>query len=287
MIAALLALTACRADAPTDDVKLPAPALQEVPRETRPGLSFGFVPQQSAAALARAWSPVLEYVAGECGCQLSFETAIDIPAFERRLAGGEYDLAYMNPYHYTVFHEVSGYEAFAKQAGKRIQGIIVVAKDAPYESVEDLAGLPVAFPAPAAFAATVLPLASFERLGFEVSPVYVSSHDSVYLSVARGLYPAGGGIERTFSTISQDVQDQLRVLWRTAEYTPHAFAAKREVPVELVASIQRSLTTMAESPEGLEALQQLGMEGIVRATDADWDDVRALDIRLLDGLENP
>ncbi|MDH3254398.1 MAG: phosphate/phosphite/phosphonate ABC transporter substrate-binding protein [Acidobacteriota bacterium] len=257
------------------------------PQDEVPQLSFGVVPQQAAAELARGWTPLLEYVGLKCACRLRFETAPDIPTFEARLAAGEYDLAYMNPYHYTVFHRAPGYEAFAKQAGKKIQGIIVVAKDAPYSSVEELAGMTVAFPAPAAFAATVLPKASFRKMGFEVTSTYVSSHDSVYLSVARGLFPAGGGIMRTFNTAPQDVRDLLRILWRTAEYTPHAFAAKPTVAADLLAEIQKSLTSMAESPEGAEILAALGIQALEAAEDSDWDDVRALDINLLQSLEGP
>jgi phosphonate transport system substrate-binding protein len=275
---AIVALSAmgCGKPVPPEPKEAPVEAEEAVPE-----LSFGVVPQQSAAVLARVWSPLLEYVGRECGCRLSFETAPSIPEFEERLAAGAYDVAYMNPYHYTVFHEASGYEAFAKQADKKIQGIVVIAKDAPFQSVVELRGQAVAFPAPAAFAATVLPLASFRQMGFEVSPTYVSSHDSVYLSVAQGLLPAGGGIVRTFNTAAADVRDKLRVLWRTAEYTPHAFAAKPTVGADLVGAIQASLTAMAENPEGAEILAGLGMGGLEKAVDADWNDVRALDIRLL------
>ncbi len=130
-----------------------------------PSLSFGIVPQQSAATLARLWSPVLKYLTRATGDPLQLETAPDIPVFEQRLAAGEYDLAYMNPYHYTVFHRVPGYQAFAKEKDRRIQGILVVLKDSHYQRPEDLDGQTLVFPAPAAFAASVLPRAALRALG--------------------------------------------------------------------------------------------------------------------------
>ena len=103
-------------------------------------LSFGIVPQQNATKLARLWTPICKYLSKQTGYRFVFKTAKDIPTFEKRLATGEYDIAYMNPYHYTVFSIDPGYRAIAKETNKRIQGIIVVKKDSPYQSIVELAG---------------------------------------------------------------------------------------------------------------------------------------------------
>ena len=71
-------------------------------------LRFGVVPQQSATKLAKQWVPLLNYLSEKTGHTIHFATAKDIPTFEQRCANGEYDLAYMNPYHYVVFHESPG-----------------------------------------------------------------------------------------------------------------------------------------------------------------------------------
>ncbi len=78
-------------------------------------ITFGIVPQQSAITLANNWGPILKYLSEQTGEEVVFRTAKDIPEFERRVAAGEYDIAYMNPYHYTVFHQKPGYNAIAKQ----------------------------------------------------------------------------------------------------------------------------------------------------------------------------
>ena len=157
-------------------------------------VTFGIVPQQSASRLAELWGPIAAYLGEKTGLEVQFRTAPDIPAFEQRLASGEYDIAYMNPYHYTVFHESPGYSAIAKARDKRIKGIIVVRKESPIERLEQLDGEQLAFPAPAAFAASILPRSHLKAIGIEFIPKYVSSHDSVYSSVAKGFFPAGGGV---------------------------------------------------------------------------------------------
>ena len=61
--------------------------------------SFAVVPQQEAGTLARLWSPILQDISQRTAIQLRFSTAPGIPEFERRLAAGVYDFAYMNSYH--------------------------------------------------------------------------------------------------------------------------------------------------------------------------------------------
>jgi phosphonate transport system substrate-binding protein len=246
--------------------------------------SFGIVPQQSATELARLWIPLLSAVAERSGIGLRFATAPDIPTFEQRLAAGRYDVAYMNPYHYTVFSQRPGYAAFAKEKGRTLRGIVVVRRDSPATGLEALGGQDIAFPAPAAFAATVLVRAELQRRRIPYTPRFVNSHESVYLNVARGLHPAGGGIGRTLQAMPAEVRGELRVLWSTAEYTPHAFAVHPRVPAADAQALLRAATSLESDPRGRSLLEGLGFRGIEPAQDTMWNDVRALGIDTLAAL---
>jgi phosphonate transport system substrate-binding protein len=247
-------------------------------------LTFGIVPQQSAKKLAKLWTPINQYLSEKSGVTIKFATAKNIPTFEQRTLDGEYDIAYMNPYHFTVFNQKPGYEAIAKQRDKRIKGIIVVRKDSPLQSLTELDKQRLAFPAPAAFAASVLPRAKMTQDGIDMTPKYVSSHDSVYLSVSRGLFPAGGGVMRTFNNTAPEVRESLRVLWTTPGYTPHAIAVHPRVSETTRMKLQQAFLDMNTDPEGQALLKTINFKGIEAAQNADWDDVRALDIKLLSHL---
>ena len=244
-------------------------------------LTFGIVPQQAASRLAEDWGPLLAEVSRRSGVQLVFRTAPNIPAFEERLATGDYDLAYMNPYHYVVFHKASGYRAFAKEQERRLKGILVVRKDSPVLKPADLAGKTVVFPAPAAFAASILPQAEFGRLKIPIETRFVASHDSVYRAVASGLQEAGGGIQRTFEAMPSEVREQLRVLSETPGYTPHAFAAQPRVAAATIARVLKAMGSLADDEIGRALLAPLAFKGVVAAQDREWNDIRALDIDLL------
>ncbi len=237
-------------------------------------LTFGVVPQQSASRLAQNWVPVFDHLSEETGMKIRFATAKDIPTFEACLARGAYDLAYMNPYHYTTFHDLAGYAAFARQAEKRLRGLIVVRADSHFERLEELDDQPIAFPSPAAFGASVIPRAEMKSRAMAIRPAYVKSHDSVYRAVIAGLFPAGGGVLRTFNNVPEADRAQLRVLYRTDAYTPHAFAAHPRVEARLVDRLAGAMTAMKAKRPAL--LTAIGMRGIQPAGDPDWNDVRSL-----------
>lgn len=236
--------------------------------------SFGVVPQQSATRLAQVWVPFLEALGRETGMKLVFTTAKDIPTFEACLAAKAYDFAYMNPYHYTVVHETAGYQAFAHQAEKKLTGLLVTRADSPIEDLKDLNKAEIAFPSPAAFGASVLPKAELKAQNVDFEPRYVKSHDSVYRAVALGLVPAGGGVVRTFGNIPQDLREQLRVFYKTGQYTPHAFASSPAVDPVDRGHVADAMLAMRN--DGV--LKPLGMSGFVSADDSSWDDIRALNL---------
>ncbi|MGH1484818.1 MAG: phosphate/phosphite/phosphonate ABC transporter substrate-binding protein [Cellvibrionaceae bacterium] len=247
--------------------------------------SFAVVPQQSAKQLAKLWTPVFKYIHEKSAIKLQFKTAKNIPEFEKNLAAGEYDFAYMNPYHFTVFNNDPGYKALAVRKDQPIRGIIVVRKDSPVNSLKQLSGQTLAFPSPAAFAASVLPRAKLSNDNIIFTPKYVSSHDSVYLNVARGILPAGGGVKRTFNNAPPKVKDQLKILWTTNAYTPHAIAAHPKIDKKTYTSIQQAFAKMYNDPKGKELLKSLKIKkGLIKAKDSDWDDVRGLGLELLDKL---
>ena len=243
--------------------------------------SFGIVPQQSAEKLARLWGPILQLISKDTDFKVNFKTAPDIPSFEKRLAAGEYDFAYMNPYHYTVFNQTNGYLGLAKARDKRIKGILVVRKDSSIAQLADLDGSVLAFPAPAAFAASILSQSKLKMSGVNFKPRYVSSHDSVYRTVAKGLYPAGGGVIRTLNNVAPEIRDQLRVLWTSQGYTPHAIAVHPRVNKQDAQSLQQAILKLDLHADGASLLKGIKIKGFEIARDSDWDDVRDLNLKEL------
>ena len=254
------------------------------PASAQTTYTFGIVPQQAASELAEKWSPVLAWLSKRSGVALQFATAPDVPTFEQRLAASDYDFAYMNPYHFTVFNDKPGYKALVRAKGERIKGLIVVHKDSSIKSLKDLSGKELAFPTPAAFAACLLVQGELRKQKIAFTPVVVQSHNSVYRNVAKGIYVAGGGVPRTLELLDESLRNDLRVLWETPEYTTHAIASKPKLDPAVRDKVLRAMEQMSADPEGLALLSRIGFKGFELARDKDWDDVRRLHIRPADSL---
>ena len=263
------AVTVLALEQPSD----PPPALGTNPERT---YSFGVVPQQAATRLAAMWVPLLQRLETLSGVPLKFATAKDIPTFEEGLAAGRYDFAYMNPFHFVVFNAAPGYRALARDRDQRIKGIMVVAKDAPFVALEDLANQDLVFPAPGAFAASILTRAELERRGIPFQTRFVASHDSVYLNVAGGHFAAGGGIGRTLEAVNPEVREQLRLLWESPGFTPHAIAVSPQVPERDAQAVGQAFLALADAAP--ELLKDAALGPLTLAKDGDWDDIRALDV---------
>lgn len=245
--------------------------------------SFGIVPQQSPAKLLSIWHPILDEIFKNTGIKLEFKTAVDIPAFENALKNAKYDFSYMNPYHYTHFNEMAGYQALVTKAPGKLSGLIVVHKNSPYQTLEDLHGVRMVFPSPAAFAASLITRAELQKRGIVVEVGYVRSHDSVYANVASGFAAAGGGVARTLAATKPDVENELRVIWHSSGFYSHPIASHPRVPDSVNRKIQQAFIALADSEKGKALLAPLRISTFAAVTNTDYDEIRVLDWKDVDG----
>lgn len=240
--------------------------------------TVGIAPQQAASELAKRWVPIIKYWSDTTGNTFHFRTAKDIDTFQKDLSEGLYDIMFVNAHHYTVFNNAPGYVAFAHEAGCVNAGVLVVAKGSAVQRVAQLEGAAIAFSSPNAVIGTWLPAQHLGERGVSFSPNYVKSMDSVYLSVAKGLFPAGGGELRTLGSLDQDVKNQLRILWKS-EFPCHPFSALPRVPREIVQQLQKAMIGMHKNPQGAAMLKSVNIKGFVPSNDAEYEVVRKMNLK--------
>lgn len=154
--------------------------------------TFGVVPQYEIHRLASIWLPILTELEKKTGLKFRLVGATNIPDFEDRFMNGNFDFAYMNPYHSRLAQKDQGYIALVRDGSKRLFGILVARKDSQIDAVEQLEGKEIAFPAPNALGASLVMRADLDQLfGLTYTPIYVQTHSSVYLNVALGKEAAG------------------------------------------------------------------------------------------------
>lgn len=202
-------------------------------------LTVTVVPQLTLSATYAKWSPLLEQVGRLSGQCFDLEIPQTIPAFEKLLFKGVPDFAFVNPYHEVMAKKRQGYIPILIDGRSKLTGILVVRVDSPIQSIQDLQGKEVAFPAPNSFAASLLIRAELAKKGIQIYPKYLKTHAGGYRAVAIGDLVASGGVNNTLLREEQSLRERLRVLYETSGYAPHPFVANPRVP----SSIRRSVTT--------------------------------------------
>jgi len=218
-------------------------------------LTVGVVPQFDIPRIQAIWRPILDEMEKRSGNKFVLSGAATIPEFERDLIQGEYDLAYINPYQVVKVGERQGYQPLVRDVSQNLHGIVVVPSNSPIQSVEQLKNRVVAFPAPNALGATLLVRAGlYDRYGFEVVPRYVLSHSSVYLNVALEEVIAGGGVQKTLSQQPEELQDRLRVLYKTDSVPSHPVVVHRRVPVQIRQQLLSVMLALGQDAVGRDLL---------------------------------
>jgi phosphonate transport system substrate-binding protein len=243
-------------------------------------LSFGVVPQQSPSVLVKKWLPIIHELSEKSGFDITFKTEKSIPEFEKKLYNGEYDIAYMNPYHFVIADKRVGFKALTRSK-KMIQGIVVSNETVNDYSKESFKRKTFLFPAPKAFAATLLTKYEFKKVfGVDIEKdshvSYVNSHDSVYKGVAREIGNFGGGIIRTYKNLSdKETKENIEIIYITDSYPSHPIGIKKGLGKEKIDLIEKALFSISKK-----SLQKLHIPELTPTTNSEYDIVKDLAIKL-------
>lgn len=191
---------------------------------------FSPVPQLPVPTLFAKWAPLLEVLGKETGQCFELLIKPTIPDFERLLLKGIPGLAYANPYHAVIAHKAKGYMPLLADGSTLLTGILVVKKGSEISRLDDLQGRRVDFPAPNAFAASLLLRAHLQQLKINIQPRYVKTHSNVYRGVILGEAIAGGGVNKTLDNEPEVVRQQLSVLYESPGYRSHPVIASPQLP---------------------------------------------------------
>jgi len=149
--------------------------------------------------------------------------------------------------------------------------------DAKVDKVTDLKEKLIAFPAPNALGAALIPRTEFgEIYKINITPKYVRSHDSVYLNVLLGQTAAGGGVQKTFDKQSANIRNALKVIYQTRKVAPHPIAVHPRVPNDIKEKIINAFFSFGESGDGRAMLKEIPINQIGKATLEDYEPLKQL-----------
>lgn len=228
-------------------------------------VSISIVPQMQTTLIQKNWGAFLAELSKNTGIDFKIKYYATIPLFEDGLEHGETDIAFMNPYHAVMAYNWQKYMPIIHDK-KSLVGILVVKKDGAIKTIADLNGKSLAFPAPNAFAASLLMRATLiEDKKINFKPIYVKTHSNVYRDVMFGLYPAGGGVNNTLSRENTGVQSQLKILFTTEASAPHPICVHPRIDKKTVQIIKDAILKMGMDPKYKDIMNEIQIPDPVSA----------------------
>jgi phosphonate transport system substrate-binding protein len=242
--------------------------------------AFGVFPLHNSVRLFQVYQPMIDDVNLQAvGFSVKLQSSRDYPSYEAKLQRRELPFALINQ---AITVAGRGYRIFGKVADDdRFRGILVVRKDSGIRTPRDLKGAAVSFPAPTAFAASMMTKLFLKKHGLDVEteavPKYVGSQDSSVMNVYLGLTRAGGTWPPTWDALKKerpDVVQALDVKWRTAPLVNLALVARSDVPEAHVRQVAAVLFDLHKSAHGRAILQRMEASRYEPATSVTYDPVR-------------
>ncbi len=291
LLAAFL-LAGCGREAPA-----PGPQFSE-----RPALSqaekvyvLGVHPLHNPQMLFDHFQPLVKYLNRRLmGMEIRLEASRDYPSYDEKLLSRHFDLAMPNPYE-AVEAERHGYRFFARWNNDAdFRGLCLVRKDSGIRRVADLKGGKVAYPAPSALAATMMPQWYLKQHGLEtgrdVSSRYVGSHESAILNVLQGSTALGCTWPppwRIFQKKHPTEAAQLAPLFQTETLPSVAVMARADVPAPLVEQLRGLLLHLHENEEGRNIVATIGIPGFIPADHTTYQPVSEFIARFTEQMRAP
>lgn len=239
--------------------------------------SVGIVPQFEPRKLTEIWLPILSELEESTGHRFDLVGSPTISDFEQSFIQGEFDFAYMNPYHFLVASETQGYTPIVRDGGRELFGVLVVAADSDIQTVKDLEGRKIAYPSPNALGASLLMRADLDRtFGLTYEPHYVSTHSSAYLNVVLGQMDAAGGVMATLN--SNPDRESLRIIYETTRLPPHPIVAHDRISPDVIDEIEAAFLGMGATDAGRAMLARVPIRQVVPASEEDYEILKELNL---------
>lgn len=215
-----------------------------------PTLIVAVVPQFAPTKIQHDWGALLERLEKITGIRFQLRIYNQIPQFEADLAQAIPDLAFMNPYHMVLAKKAHGYRPLVRNSAP-LNGILVVRKDSPVKSVQDLNHQNLSFPSPNALGASLYMRALLlEKEGINFQANFVGNHQTVFRDVLIGKSLAGGGVQSTLSKEPAEVQNRLRVLYTTPDLASHPLAVHPRVQKAVAQKIADAIMSLRNDEAG-------------------------------------
>lgn len=242
--------------------------------------AFHVLTQRTVSLTAQYWNPILTYVSKKSGVPL--ELKLTRTAQEGNAIAEKYGYSFLYTNHFfTPERDRLGFKVIARPAGQGIRSQIVVPKDSPIETLQDLQGKDVGFVSPDGFTGYWLPLDALLRDKVKVNVIFTGNQEASSAQLRVNKLAAAGVNSSVMARYGRRESFEYRALWTSEIYQDLCIMASPKMPADKVAAVRAALIGMVKDPEGhkilesgAELLKSVGELGFVAAENRDYDNYR-------------
>jgi phosphonate transport system substrate-binding protein len=244
---------------------------------------FAIHPLNNPVRLFEVYGPLIDYLNHHLsGSRFRLEASRNYEEFDKKLYARQFDFALPNPYqtHNALKH---GYHVIAKMGDdNKFTGVVLVRRDSHINSVTDLKGRRVSYPAKTALAATMMPQYYFQTHGLDVNRdienLYVGSQESSIMNVYLGVTAAGATWPLPWEAFQAEHPDQaaeLELKWETEPLINNGVVARDDVPEQVAKQVAQLLYTLHTTAEGRAILARMPLSRFELADDQRYHVIEA------------
>jgi len=204
---------------------------------------------------------------------------------------GEIDLAFICTGPFAASREKFGFEALATPQVRGqpfYQSYLIVPKDSPYQTLEDLRGRVFAFTDPDSNTGAMVPRFWLAEAGeapesFFSKTIFTYSHDNSILAVAEGLVDAAavdGHQWEYFERFRPADTSRTRVIRKSQPFGSPPLVASGRLRNEVPSKIQQLMLSMHTDREGRRILENLLIDRFLAPREEWYEPARAMIARL-------
>lgn len=261
-----------------------------------PPLRIGYMNCNSAAETMQRFRPLTAYLAQKLGrpCET---VPVDTQDFEERFAAGEFDFVHTNSLLYIILKENHDLQLVATeqrgQFGARTAGAIIVRRDSPIQSLQDLRGKRMIFGpqlAPTGYLAQydLMLQAGFDperELDYYAIPHGSFKHEKLIYAVYFGDYDVAAAPVLDLEVMTREGKisaDDFRILAQSETIPYCTFGAAKKNDPGLTEKFRQALVeltpeaTVEIDGERLKVLGSAWVDGFETLTDQDYDPIRVM-----------
>ena len=253
-----------------------------------------FTPSVDAETITTNSEHFLKFLEKETGLAFKSGVPANYVAVVEAFGSKRADIAVMNSFGYIMTNKKYGADAklrVLRYGEDHYRGQIIAHVDAGITKVGDIKGKRFAFTDPSSTSGYMFPLKILKENNAEPgNTTFAQKHDNVVTMVYQGQVDAGatyysppskdGEIRDARSRVKTqfpDVEDKVKIIEITEKIPNDPFVFRKDLPTEVATKFIAAVKKYLSTPEGKKIFKTIySVEGIVDATDKDYDGLRAM-----------